>query len=215
MIACDRPLHRPHHHVSAGALVSRRSRAAPRLVLGAVHVIAIDPVALGMSTVLVLAGGWIANQIFARVFGAIPNIESVYITGLIIVLIMDPAPLGDLSAAGAIVFASAWAMASKFISVAAPAPHLQSGGPGRGAARAAARPSRDVVGVGSALADADRAHRRPADRPQAAPVRSGPRLRRRQSAVYGADRQSADAHRLHPVRAAGLAVLLFRLRHAD
>lgn len=83
--------------------------------LGAVHLIAIDPVALLLSAVLILAGGWLANQIFARVFGAIPNIESVYITGLIIVLIMDPAPLGELSAAGAIVFASAWAMASKFI----------------------------------------------------------------------------------------------------
>jgi ferredoxin-NADP reductase len=85
------------------------------IALGALHVIAVDPVALALSTVLVLAGGWLSNQIFARVFGAIPNIESVYITGLIIVLIMDPAPLGDLSAAGAIVFASAWAMASKFI----------------------------------------------------------------------------------------------------
>lgn len=85
------------------------------MALGAIHFIAIDPVALGLSAVLVIAGGWIANQIFARVFGAIPNIESVYITGLIIVLIMDPAPLGDLSAAGAIVFASAWAMGSKFI----------------------------------------------------------------------------------------------------
>ncbi len=85
------------------------------MVLGALHLIAIDPIALALSAVLVLAGGWIANQIFARVFGAIPNIESVYITGLIIVLIMDPAPLGVLPAAGAIVFASAWAMASKFI----------------------------------------------------------------------------------------------------
>ena len=83
--------------------------------LGALHLIAVDPVALALSTVLVLSSGWIANQVFARIFGAIPNIESVYITGLIIVLIMDPAPLGDLSAAGAIVFASAWAMASKFI----------------------------------------------------------------------------------------------------
>ncbi|MEO8757118.1 MAG: RnfABCDGE type electron transport complex subunit D [Devosia sp.] len=88
---------------------------AAAMALGAVHAINLDPVALGLSTVLVLAGGWIANQIFARVFGAIPNIESVYITGLIIVLIMDPAPLGDLPAAGAIAFASVWAMASKFI----------------------------------------------------------------------------------------------------
>ena len=84
--------------------------------LGLLHLAIIDPVALGLSAVLVLTGGWLANQIFARVFGAIPNIESVYITGLIIVLIMDPARLGgSLSAAGAIVFASAWAMASKFI----------------------------------------------------------------------------------------------------
>ena len=85
------------------------------LLLGALHVIPVNPVALALSAVLVITGGWIANQIFARIFGAIPNIESVYITGLIIVLIMDPAPLGDLSAACAIVFASAWAMASKFI----------------------------------------------------------------------------------------------------
>ena len=85
------------------------------LVLGALHVIALNPIDLALSTVLVLAGGWLVNQVFARIFGAIPNIESVYITGLIIVLIMDPAPLGDLSAAGTLVFASAWAMASKFI----------------------------------------------------------------------------------------------------
>jgi ferredoxin-NADP reductase len=84
-------------------------------VLGALHVIALDPVALALSTVLVLSGGWITNQIFARVFNAIPNNESVYITGLIVVLIMDPAPLGDLSAAAAITLASVWAMASKYI----------------------------------------------------------------------------------------------------
>lgn len=88
---------------------------AAALALGAFHVIAVDPLALALSAVLVIASGWLANQIFARIFGAIPNIESVYITGLIIVLIMDPAPLTDLAAAGAIVFASAWAMASKFI----------------------------------------------------------------------------------------------------
>ena len=69
-------------------------------LLGTLHVIAINPVALALSTVLVLSAGWIANQMFARIFGAIPNIESVYITGLIILLIMDPASLGDLAAAG-------------------------------------------------------------------------------------------------------------------
>jgi Na+-transporting NADH:ubiquinone oxidoreductase subunit NqrB len=88
---------------------------AAAAALGAIHVIAIDPVALLLSTVLVIAGGWIVNRIFAWIFGAIPNAESVYITGLIIVLIMDPAPLTDLTAAGAMVAASGWAMASKFI----------------------------------------------------------------------------------------------------
>ena len=33
---------------------------AGALVLGALHLIAVDPVALALSTVLVLAGGWIA-----------------------------------------------------------------------------------------------------------------------------------------------------------
>lgn len=59
------------------------------LLLGLLHLVAVDPVALALSSVLVLAGGWISNQLFARVFDAVPNIESVYITGLIIVLIMD------------------------------------------------------------------------------------------------------------------------------
>src|SRR5665213_228445 len=40
------------------------------LALGTLHVIAINPVALALSAVLVLAGGWIANQVFARIFGA-------------------------------------------------------------------------------------------------------------------------------------------------
>ena len=84
-------------------------------VLGLVRLIAIDPAALALSTVLVLASGYLANQIFARLFGAIPNVESVYITGMIIVLIMQPAAATDLAAIGAVLAASVWAMASKFI----------------------------------------------------------------------------------------------------
>ena len=55
------------------------------LVLGAVHLIAVDPISLLLSVVLVLASGYLVNEIFARIFGAIPNVESVYITGMIIV----------------------------------------------------------------------------------------------------------------------------------
>jgi len=85
------------------------------LALGAVHLIAINPIELLLSLVLVLASGYLANEIFARVFGAIPNVESVYITGMIIVLIMPPAAATDLAAVGAVVAASVWAMASKFL----------------------------------------------------------------------------------------------------
>ena len=85
------------------------------LVLGAVHLIAINPVSLLLSLVLVLASGYLVNEIFARIFGAIPNVESVYITGMIIVLIMQPSAATDLAAIGSVVAASAWAMASKFI----------------------------------------------------------------------------------------------------
>ncbi|HVY51065.1 MAG TPA: hypothetical protein VHA07_05830 [Devosia sp.] len=85
------------------------------LALGAVKAIAIDPVSLLLSLVLVLASGYLANQLFARIFGAIPNVESVYITGMIIVLIMQPPAATDLAAVGAVVAASVWAMASKFL----------------------------------------------------------------------------------------------------
>lgn len=84
-------------------------------VLGLFGLGPVDPAALALSTVLVLSSGYLANTIFARVFGAVPNIESVYITGLIVVLIMPAAPATDLAAVGAVIAASVWAMASKFL----------------------------------------------------------------------------------------------------
>ena len=85
------------------------------LVLGAVRLIAIDPVSLLLSAVLVLSSGYLANQIFARAFGAIPNVESAYITGMIIILVMQPPMATDLAAIGAVVAASVWGMASKYL----------------------------------------------------------------------------------------------------
>jgi ferredoxin-NADP reductase len=43
------------------------------------------------------------------------NTESIYITALILVLIVDPPTVASLDAVGALIFASVWAMASKFI----------------------------------------------------------------------------------------------------
>lgn len=84
-------------------------------VLGLFGLAPVEPAALALSTGLVLSSGYLANTIFARVFGAVPNIESVYITGLIVVLIMPAAPVTDLAAVGAVVAATVWAMASKFL----------------------------------------------------------------------------------------------------
>jgi len=74
-----------------------------------------DPTDIAFSTALVLAVCWLTNRAFVRVFDVPANYESVYITALIVALIMDPVRATDLSGVGALVFASVWAMASKFI----------------------------------------------------------------------------------------------------
>ncbi len=73
------------------------------------------PVAIAFSAALILAVCWIANVVFARVFDVPANQESVYITALILALIMEPAGFSDPRGIGALVFASVWAIASKFI----------------------------------------------------------------------------------------------------
>ena len=65
--------------------------------------------------VLVLAVCWVTNWVFARVFEAATNIESVYITALILVLIINPVMATDHAGVGFLIFASVWAMASKYI----------------------------------------------------------------------------------------------------
>lgn len=85
------------------------------LVLSFTGILAFDPVSLMFSTVLITATCWIANRVFAWAFRALPNVESVYITALIIALIMDPVRYSDASGIGVLVFTSVWAMASKYI----------------------------------------------------------------------------------------------------
>jgi ferredoxin-NADP reductase/Na+-translocating ferredoxin:NAD+ oxidoreductase RnfD subunit len=74
-----------------------------------------DPSALAFSTVLVLLVCMGTNWIFARVFKAETNIESVYITALILLLIISPVMANNRVGVGFLVFASVWAMASKYI----------------------------------------------------------------------------------------------------
>ena len=58
---------------------------------------------------------WVTNLVFARVFRVPANQESIYITALIVALIMSPVTLTDTAGIGALVFASVWAMAGKFV----------------------------------------------------------------------------------------------------
>jgi ferredoxin-NADP reductase/Na+-translocating ferredoxin:NAD+ oxidoreductase RnfD subunit len=89
---------------------------AAALVLSFFGFLPFIPVSLVYSTALVLFVCLVTNYIFTRVFSATANVESVYITALILVLIISPQP----PSAGRqyfmfLVWASVWAMASKFI----------------------------------------------------------------------------------------------------
>jgi ferredoxin-NADP reductase/Na+-translocating ferredoxin:NAD+ oxidoreductase RnfD subunit len=84
-------------------------------LLGMTRAVAIDPTALVFSTVLLLGASLGANLVFARVFGAVPNRESAFITALILALILDPVTATNLAGVGLLLFAAVWAMASKYI----------------------------------------------------------------------------------------------------
>lgn len=85
------------------------------LVLSAAGLVPHDPVELAFTTGLVLAAGWIANRVFARIFEVPANSESVYITAMILALILDPVAATDFKGIGAVAFASVWAISSKYI----------------------------------------------------------------------------------------------------
>ena len=74
-----------------------------------------SPATIATSAAVILAASWATNFVFARVVGTPANVESVYITALILALILDPATPSDADGVGALVFASVWANASKYI----------------------------------------------------------------------------------------------------
>jgi ferredoxin-NADP reductase/Na+-translocating ferredoxin:NAD+ oxidoreductase RnfD subunit len=85
------------------------------LVLGFFKIVPHDPIAIAFSTALILAVCWLTNWIFARVFEVPANRESIYITALILALILEPIAPTDVTGIGVLVFASVWAIASKYI----------------------------------------------------------------------------------------------------
>jgi ferredoxin-NADP reductase/Na+-translocating ferredoxin:NAD+ oxidoreductase RnfD subunit len=74
-----------------------------------------DPTALAFSTLLITLVCWVTNWVFARTFKAATNIESVYITALILALIITPVTAADHAGVGFLIFVSVWASASKYI----------------------------------------------------------------------------------------------------
>lgn len=74
------------------------------------------PGALLFSAVIILGVSWITNIIFARVFDAPANVESVYITALILVFLIAPPQSSDYFQFLSLgCWAAIWAMASKYI----------------------------------------------------------------------------------------------------
>jgi ferredoxin-NADP reductase len=74
-----------------------------------------EPASIAFSAILITITCGVANRFFARAFGLPANAESVYITALILALIFDPVVATDLKGVGVLVFASVWAMASKYL----------------------------------------------------------------------------------------------------
>lgn len=86
------------------------------VILGFFKIVPYDPINILFSASLIVLVCFFTNFIFAKVFRAITNVESFLITALILVfLITPPTSLLDFSFLSLAIWASAIAMASKFI----------------------------------------------------------------------------------------------------
>lgn len=83
------------------------------VILGALGVIPYSPLSIVFSSLLFVAVCYLANQIFASVFDAPTNTESVYITALILALIIAPAT--NMASYLFAIVAGILAMATKYI----------------------------------------------------------------------------------------------------
>jgi len=84
-------------------------------LLGLFGILPYDPATIVFSAAVITATCWLVNRVFARVFGVAENVESIYITAFILALIISPVAAKDYAGIGFLVFASAWAMACKYI----------------------------------------------------------------------------------------------------
>ena len=86
-------------------------------IFGAFGMLPINPAALAVSALIILAACWSTNKIFAAVFKAPANVESAYITAFILALIISPIAVAPFDVAGFwfLIAASVFAMGSKYI----------------------------------------------------------------------------------------------------
>lgn len=92
------------------------------LLLSTFGLLSFSPLALLYSGALVLVSSWAANGLFARLFKAHANVESIWITAFILVFLITPPRTSELlgwseylSVAPVLIWASVLAMGSKFI----------------------------------------------------------------------------------------------------
>jgi Na+-transporting NADH:ubiquinone oxidoreductase subunit NqrB len=91
------------------------SLLAVSIGLCAAGLIHFRPVDLAFSALVIGATCWSINWVFARSFGATSHIDSVLITAAILVFMITPFAPGDSAGIGFAIFASAWAVASKYL----------------------------------------------------------------------------------------------------
>ncbi len=85
-------------------------------ILGIFKLMPYGPLDVLFSTMFMLSVCWVANRFFSYMFSAPTNVESVYLTALILVLIITPiAGLSDAHFFALATWASVWAMASKYL----------------------------------------------------------------------------------------------------
>lgn len=86
------------------------------LALAAWGKLPFEPTSLLLSTVVIIAVCWFTNLLFALVFEAPTNVESVYITAFILVFLITPPQASQYQAFLSLAaWAAVWAMASKYI----------------------------------------------------------------------------------------------------
>src|SRR3989344_5531981 len=73
------------------------------MLFRALNILPFAPVQIIFTSIFVLAIAWTTNTIFARIFSATTNLESVYISALILILILTPVKsLPDLIFVGSV-----------------------------------------------------------------------------------------------------------------